>query len=190
MPIVGSFAGASSRAYGLQAGLIGDFESIATVTAGSAVSNIEITSIPNTYQHLQIRMIHRVTSAGETNITLRFNDDTANNYSAHWVYGDGSTVSFGGVSTSNLNIPARTPGAAQTANCFGVAVIDILDYKDTNKYKTFRSLTGWDANGSGSIYFTSANWRSTSAITSLKFTDQGGGNLAQYTSVALYGIKG
>jgi len=39
---------------------VGDFESIATVTVGAGGSSeINFTSIPSTYQHLQIRILSR-----------------------------------------------------------------------------------------------------------------------------------
>ena len=83
---------------------------------------------------------------------------------------------------------ALAVSANSTANCFGVAVIDILDYANTNKYKTYRSLTGGDANGSGQVLLRSSNWRSTSAVTSMTLYP-GVGNFTQYSSFALYGIK-
>jgi hypothetical protein len=81
-------------------------------------------------------------------------------------------------------------GASASANIFGVGVCDILDYADTNKYKTVRTLTGRDFNGSGDVRLHSTNWRNTATVTSIKVSDSSGANLAQYTSVALYGIKG
>ena len=74
------------------------------------------------------------------------------------------------------------------ANIFGTGIIDILDYADTSKYKTVRTLFGYDANGSGYIAFSSNLWQSTSAITSITMTPVNG--IAEYSSFALYGIKG
>ena len=68
-----------------------------------------------------------------------------------------------------------------------MAIIDILDYVNTNKYKTIRSISGHDANGSGIVQLGSELWQSTSAITSLA----GGANAGflQYTTIQLYGIQ-
>jgi hypothetical protein len=185
MPIVGSFAGASARAYGLGAGVaIGDFESIATITAGSAVSNIEFTSIPATFTHLQIRGI-TYNSSTSKDVFLQFNTDTGSNYSRHYLYGDGSSAGSG-ANTSDVNISVGY--TSLTSNIFGVSVIDVLDYTNTNKYKTTRSLAGYDANGSGLVVLYSGNWRSTAAITSIKLYP-GNGNFNQYSSFALYGVK-
>ena len=191
MPIVGSFAGASARAYGAGAGgvLIGDFESIATITAGSAVPNIEFTSIPSTYTHLQIRGIARGTRADTSaNTQMRFNSDTGTNYASHYLGGAGY-VGFSGNETSSTYIyTGSLISANSTTGCFEGSVIDILDYANTNKFKTVRTLSGWDANGSGQAILWSGHWRSTSAITSITLLPNVN-NFAQYSSFALYGVK-
>jgi hypothetical protein len=167
------------------------YESIATVTLASASATITFSSIPNTYKHLQIRGIGRTSNAvTDENIVLQFNSDTTSNYSTHWLNGNGSTAS-GNVDTPFTKIPfARTSGASSGANIFGVTVCDILDYADTNKYKTVRALSGHDENGSGVIQLRSGFWRSTSAITTITIQNDSVANMAQYSSFALYGIKG
>jgi hypothetical protein len=73
---------------------------------------------------------------------------------------------------------------------FGGFIVDILDYTSTNKNKTIRCLCGFDANGSGNLGLVSGLWRNSgSAITSLELFPQSG-VIAQYSSFALYGIKG
>jgi hypothetical protein len=136
------------------------YESIATVTVGSGgQADIEFTSIPSTYTHLQIRGIARTANASTYGgLRLQVGNgsiDTASNYNSHDLYGDGSSVSSSG-SANRTNIFApEIPAASLGSNIFGVAVIDILDYNNTNKYKTTRSLGGSDGNGSGYAFFTS-----------------------------------
>jgi hypothetical protein len=170
----------------------GDYESIATVTVGAGgASSISFTSIPSTYQHLQVRGIARSTYAsGNIDILqMQINSDTGNNYAWHWLFGDGSSAGAGAASTTS-NITFRDINNANTtASTFGAAVIDILDYSNTNKYKTTRTLVGYDANGNGKINFDSGVWMSTSAISSFTIVC-GNANFAQYSSFALYGIKG
>jgi hypothetical protein len=74
------------------------------------------------------------------------------------------------------------------ANIFSAHIIDILDYANTNKFKTTRTLHGYDLNGSGLIQYFSGNWRSTSAISTIRLFP-GNNALAQYSSFALYGVK-
>ena len=171
------------------------YESIATVTVTTAVSSISFSSIPSTFKHLQIRGIARSANAAAAEQgKLQMNGDTsASNYAFHSLKGNGSAASAEGYGTGVVagvagvfRITANTAGS----NIFGVTVVDILDYTNTNKYKTVRILTGQDQNGSGDIQFNSGLWLNTAAVTSLTLTMQGSGNFMQYSSFALYGIKG
>jgi hypothetical protein len=167
------------------------YESIATVTVSSAVSSITFSSIPSTYQHLQVRALVRCSFTGSTakNITSQMNSDTGNNYYRHYLLGNGSAASAG--SDAGTVIYAGTAVAAGSlASTFGVNVFDYLDYSNTNKNKTVRVLNGFDENGAGNVYLTSGLWNSTAAISTLTFTVEGGFNFNQYSQFALYGIKG
>lgn len=168
------------------------YESIATVTVGSGgAANVEFTSIPNTYSHLQVRCLVRGDRAStRIDIAMRYNSDSgANYYAVHALEGNGTSATAYADSTNNRNIPGYVSAGSATASVFGSEIIDILDYANTNKYKTFRSLGGVDVNGTGYISLRSGLWLSTSAISSILFFPDGG-NFAQYSTFALYGIKG
>ncbi len=170
----------------------GDFESIATVTVGSGgAANVEFTSIPATYTHLQIRVLSRNDRAATNfnNIAFQVNSDTGANYNSHLLRGDGSSViAAADTSVSSIDFIIQ-PASGATASVMGAFVLDILDYANTNKFKTFRGLLGVDNNGSGYSGLMSAAYRSTSAITSIKFFSSSSGNITQYSHFALYGIK-
>lgn len=177
--------------------ITGSYESIATVTVSSAVASVSFTSIPQTYKHLQIRAIARSTRAVTVEgCWIYMNSDTTNspgsgNYAAHLLTGDGSTAgSTALVPTQGGMAPAIITAANAPASTFGVFICDILDYTDTNKFTTARTLTGEDENGAGRIRLNSGVWRNTAAITTIFMDTQGGGNFDQYSSFALYGIKG
>ena len=166
------------------------FESIATITVGSGgAANVEFTSIPGTYTHLQLRAICRTerTIVGDTIYVTINSDTTKANYARHILYVDGSSATAVGT-TSNSDI-GTTPGSSANANVFSANVIDILDYANTNKYKTIRYLAGYDNNGSGQVRIGSTLWQSTSAITSIKIDNDSGNDINQYSHFALYGIK-
>jgi hypothetical protein len=162
------------------------YESIATTTVGSGgVSSVTFSSIPSTYQHLQIRVMSLFINA---RLDIQFNADTSTNYSYHLVQGDGSgTYAEAGASTNSIRCWPNG-NATNIANP-NLAIIDVLDYANTNKYKTARILNGFDQNGSGIISLNSGAWRNTNAITSIVLAPNTG-NFAQYSSFALYGIKG
>lgn len=171
--------------------VLGDYESIATVSLTGTQTNIEFTSIPSTFQHLQIRASVRANAGSIQNIIMRFNSDTGSNYSWHYIeaLGSGTPTASASAPDTSMYI-AQEPGSTQAADIFGTFILDILDYKDTNKFKTVRSLSGVDLNGSGRIQFWSGNWRSTSAVSSLLLRSDASNAFAANTRIALYGIKG
>lgn len=166
---------------------LSSFESIQTVTVGAGgVTTISLTAIPQTYKHLQLRLIGGSSVAPA--VLVRFNADAASNYSGHYLSGNGATPSAGwGLSTACYI--CQQAGLGTSGSMFGVAIADILDYTNANKYKTLRSIGGWDQNGSGAIDLNSGNWRSASAITQIDLIMGAGANWTIGSSVALYGSK-
>jgi hypothetical protein len=170
------------------------YESIATVTVGAGgQASIAFTSISSSYKHLQIRGIAR-TSVADTreSIKLTFNSDTGANYARHSLWGSGSAASAFGASSQNYVLLTDFAAANATSSIFGAAVTDVLDYQNTNKYKTVRSLGGVDLNAATDVYdgLNSGVWMNTNAVTSITLTPFSGSNFAQYSQFALYGIKG
>ena len=158
------------------------YESIATIyPVGS--SSVTFSSIASTFKHLQVR-IYWLNSANSNN-WFRLNGDTGANYAGHELGGDGSSAYTSAYSSNSEGILV---GYASTSTSPGVAVVDILDYADTNKFKTTRTLSGQDRNGSGLIAFRSSLWRSTSAVNSLSFYAQSG-TFTAGSVIELYGIR-
>ena len=164
------------------------YVSIATQSygAGGYGQSITFSSIPQTYKHLQLR-INQSTNSGN-NIRLQINGDTNANYSGHQLTGDGGSVYSGYQSAAYgwLYI-AYSVGTQGTPH---VAIMDLPDYTNTNKYKTVRTLEGNDINGAGGwIGMWSGNWRNTAAVTSLTVYIPSG-YFTEYSTFSLYGIKG
>lgn len=192
-PILQSRANASAIGYGafFGAGVATSFESISTVTVGSGgAANVEFTSIPSTYAHLQIRIFGRSNRTSVIDaVNVRFNGDTGFYYAEHWLYGDGSSALAYGSGGTSLMSTARIAGDSAGSNVFGSIIIDVLDYTNTNKFTTIRSLGGTDNNGSGEVDFISGLWRNTNAVTSITLYPGTSTDWKQYSHVALYGIK-
>jgi hypothetical protein len=147
------------------------------------VATITFAGIPSGYKHLQIRAIGKGATAGGRQILFQFNGDTGSNYNSHHIYGDGSSAVAQAKGTSTNGWVTYWDSSQ-----FGSAIMDILDYANTNKNKTTRTLGGHDLNGSGYILLRSGLWMNTAAITSVSlFTDSG--NFTEYSSFALYGVK-
>lgn len=163
------------------------FESISTTTVGSGGSaTITFSSIPSTYSHLQVRMM--TLNASAQSVIMQFNSDTGSNYAKHSLNGNGVSATGQGYSSqSYFNVQGYR--VASSGSNPVAAVVDILDYANTNKYKTARMLSGFDSNGNGEVDLNSGLWSSTSAITSIQIKLEGGANFSQYSHFALYGIR-
>jgi hypothetical protein len=165
--------------------LPGSYESIATTTVGAGgQATITFSSIPSTYKHLQIRGIARGTDSARRALFLSINS-TVNVVRSHYLYADGATAIAGHQTANQIGWGT---GSSDLANTFSVAVIDILDYANTNKNKVTRTLAGNDRNGSGDIALFSELFDTTAAINAVNLSLEIG-NFAQYSSFALYGIK-
>jgi hypothetical protein len=160
---------------------------IASVSVGAGgASSVALSSIPQTFTHLQVRVFARGTSAGTYDYSyFGLNADSANNYARHRIDGDGATASSYAQTVVSGFFGPTMPYASGGANIFGVGIIDILDYTNTNKYKVVKVLGGTDLNGSGKVQLTSGLWLNTTAVTSVNF---GFPAFAQYSRFDLYGI--
>lgn len=199
MPILGIWA---SQISGHLWAPEGAYDALATVTVPSGgVASISFAGIPSGYKHLQIRFIAQSNySYPVDDAYIRFNADSSAVYSSHALMGDGGTA-YAGSTTSQTSSQiaygtvGTTSGNGSTAS-WGAFVLDVLDYSNVSKYKTIRTLSGNDCNGTGlaglggRIGLTSGLWQSTSAINSLEIICAGGSrNFQQYSQFALYGVK-
>lgn len=161
---------------------------IATTTVGAGgVASVTFSGIPATYTHLQIRAFWRNSNATDTT-WIRINSDTGSNYAWHTLRGNGSAASAAGsASVTATELPFATYSGT-TSNVFSGLVTDVLDYANTNKFKTIKHLGGADLNGSGRVDLNSGLWQNTNAITTILFYPSSG-NFNQYSQFSLYGIK-
>jgi len=194
----------SARGFGfgsLVASIPGTFESIATQTVTSGgTSSIAFTSIPSTYKNLQLRITAQTnrTVYGIDEGYMRFNSDSGNNYSNHRMFGDGSSATAApNQSETHILMGSGHFGTTVGGGNFGINIIDIFDYASTNKNKTIRLIGGTDHNGAqygsigGRVGQTSGVWmNSASAISSITITPANSSLFTEYSSFALYGIKG
>jgi hypothetical protein len=161
-------------------------------TLASGQATIDFTNIPQTFTHLQIRLLGRNVRASSVTdfVRMRFNNDSGSNYyQEHALVGNGSSATS--IASGSGNSVLLNPIAASTAgaNIFAVSVIDILDYTSTNKNKTVRYLMGFDNNGSGEIRIGSGLWfNSTIAGVNRITLTPAFGDWVQHSSFSLYGV--
>lgn len=171
------------------------FDSIATISIATSgvVLNAEFTNIPDTYKHLQIRAVCKSGYGGNTTFGMNAtfnNDTTANIYTNKVLYNSSTTVSAA-YSLNNYMAIVNSGGGGTSSGFYAPFICDILDYANTNKYKTVRTLGGFAANGTGGdiITFRRSLWKSTNKITSIQLKTSGD-YWTQYSHFALYGIGG
>lgn len=166
------------------------FDSISTVTVDAGgTSSVSFTSIPSTYQNLQLRFVAKTTIAGTgsggevINMTMNGTSFADSAY----VYASNTTLATN--NNSGVNFLANLVRADDTS-IFTAGIVDIFDYADTNKNTTIRTIGGYNRNGTGSEMSLNINvWNSTTAISSLTITPSSG-NFPQNSRFALYGIRG
>lgn len=186
MSITSAKTGSTSLSLALENNFM---EPIASTLVGAGgVNTVIFNDIPQTYKHLQLRVMAITPSTGYHNFEIHINGDFNYNYATHQMQGNGATAFASGQSTTNRY---TFVGLMNPTNGYPfAAIVDLLDYTNTNKYKTMRSLAGANNNAAdigARVGFGSGLWMNTSAITSITC---GGGDFGQYTRISLYGIKG
>jgi hypothetical protein len=177
-------------AAGFRPSAAGAFELLeSTVLTGNQAS-VEFTNLVSkygsTYQHLQIRIAAR-TNATQLNdyMKMTLNGDTAGNYAAHDLEGNGSNVASAGYPNLAFMGVQRAGGANSASGVFGAGVTDILDAFETTKNTTIRSFGGVPNN----IFLTSGHWRNTAAVNVINIAPGSGTLFVQFSRFSLYGIK-
>ena len=191
MPLITTRAGNSATSFGGLGAFsivpeLGNFVAIATSFVNTPQFGITFSSIPSVYTSLQLRF--RLSTGAENSGRIYFNEDeTHANYNTASLQGNGATVYFErGTTTSDVYYD-NTGNAAN----FTVGVIDIMDYANTNKYKTVSSWSGWANNTPQAVQMIFAPmWKNTNAINTITIKPNVGNNYKAGSTIALYGIKG
>ena len=162
------------------------YEPIATTTLVSAQSSVTIGSggtIPQTYTDLVLVCSTQASLSGQGQ-SLEFNGDTASNYSATIMRGNGSTAVSARV--SNVQAALLSNIAEPPTSGFGVYIANIQNYNNATTFKTILCRSNNASAGTEAIVNL---WRKTpEAITSIKIAISGG-NFAIGSTFTLYGIK-
>lgn len=155
------------------------YEPIATQTLGSAAASVTFSSIPQTYTDLVLVVNHDVTADAVSGI--QFNGDTASNYSATYMWGNGTS----GLSGRETSAASAFAFYGSAASGFATSIIQVMNYSNATTYKTF---LGRETDAAVETLAVVGLWRSTAAITSLVLLRRSG-NFAAGSTFTLYGIK-
>ena len=155
------------------------YTQIASTTLGSAASTVTFSSIAATYTDLVVVVNATFSNASTANLALQFNGDTASNYSATRLLGDGSAASSSRNGGTYMMI-------GDIDNDIFTSIINIQNYSNTTTYKTALARTGFAAGFVGAYV---GLWRSTAAINSFVIGYNGSGTFAAGSTFNLYGIQ-
>jgi hypothetical protein len=162
------------------------YEPIATFNGTGSSGTISFTSIPSTYTDLRVVMYVTTTNTTDYEIDMRYNNDSATNYSQTYLQGNGSSATSGRYSSVDKIRVGETAGTDDTVP--SVLLVDIMNYANTTTYKTCLIRYNELQPSGGDLGAKVALWRSTSAINRVDMLNLGG-NFTTITTATLYGIK-
>jgi hypothetical protein len=161
---------------------------ISSNVLSSSAASVTFSAIPATYTDLVIRYSAR-NDDSTTVLGVRFNGDTATNYSVTVLRGSGaaaSSLSYNTTRTQLFQQDGIEP-STMTANIFNNAEIYIPSYA-VSQNKPMSSFTVTEDNSSTAYMSAIANlWRNTAAITSITLYSNAG-NIVAGSTFYLYGI--
>ena len=165
----------------------GGFTQIAQQVVAVAVNTLTLSAIPATFTNL--RLVFSGASSSASNITelnVRFNGDTGNNYDWANLFGGQISPTAGTGAGVAFITAAYLNGAGDTTP--SQADIEIAGYAGTTFQKTLVANSKFD-NGSTLIssMLASGNWHNTAAINAIQLLTQDGSNFDVGTIVTLYG---
>jgi hypothetical protein len=161
------------------------YQLITSSTVGSGgAANIDLTSIPSTYTDLILFTSLRCTNTSSNGVYITFNG-SGSSYSQKYL------VATGGVTASGVGgaIIHRMVDTNATANTFSNSLSYIPNYASSN-HKPVLTDTVNENNAQAALMNINAElWSDTAAINRITITPASGGDIAQYSTAYLYGIK-
>jgi hypothetical protein len=157
---------------------------LATTTLSSAAATVTFSSISGSYTDLILVASCQTNAAGtDKDLYLRFNGDSANNYSRTRIVGNGSTATSARQNDVSQIVCGAMPGTSYTST-FAANVIQIQNYANTTTFKTILVRNNLSQIAVQAIV---GLYRSTSAITSLTLIPESG-SFVSGSTFTLYGI--
>lgn len=165
---------------------------IANSVLGSAAASVTFSSIPGTFNHLQLMGQARSTAAAASDeFAVQLNGDTGSNYLRQSMFGNGSGSASASIATTSSSWTCGTgdlAGATATAGFTGLLYMSIPLYAGTTWAKTVNWHSGLDDSLVHSIVALTGTWNSTAAVTSVKVFALSGPNFAAGSAFYLYGV--
>ena len=156
-----------------------------TVAVASSTITVDLTGISGYTDLVAVLSNVRHATSQPQRVAMRVNGDTGNNYSETRLIGNGSTATSSRNSNFNWTYTGLSILGTDTNTQPSMLISQFQNYANTSVNKTILHR-GSNANSEASAVVTL--WRSTSAITSISYLWDGGGNFSIGTTISLYGI--
>jgi hypothetical protein len=160
------------------------YEMIATNTvSGISTNTVTFSSISSAYTDIFAIASIATISGTASYLDMRFNSDSATNYSAITMYG---TPAGSANLTGRTGVPCGITDITNAADTFNTFLINVMNYANTTTYKT--ALCRSEHASNSVVGASVSTWRNTAAINAITFLF-GSGNFRAGSTFTLYGIK-
>jgi len=167
------------------------YDLLDTQITSSTTSSVTFSNINSytDYKHLQFRIEIQMSAAASDlrNMTMRVNGDSSNSY---YMTGWGGNPARLTTAFNNTNAYYFSNGTPSYLNSqVGLALIEILDFSNTNKVTSIRNLHAAYDSGEKQQTMAGGVYNSTNALTSVTFAIDGT-SINANARFSIYGIKG
>lgn len=171
-------------------------EAIKTIYLEANVASVTFSSIPNTYEHLQLRCSGKSTrtlTSGYDNSKIQFNNDTGANWGYHYMFGGSTATTAGGGTASGDFYPPwwSNNSYASHSHDYGTNIFHLWDYANTNKWTTLTFHGGANLGvgvGTPDVRHGGAAWKNTAAVHTVKIQTYSHAFI-RGSSFTLYGVN-
>ncbi len=184
-----------NSAFGIAAPFKGVTKQIAKVTVGAGgAASVVFSDIPQEYDSLAlICAIRSEIALTASTVALRFNADGGANYAYQRDISWENSRLTSTIRAQTSGIIGTVDGATARASAFSPLLIDIPEYANTNMEKRAISrgaiIAALATDANMEIHLGQFHWNSAAAITSITVLSPGGADIAEHSTLTLYGIK-
>lgn len=168
------------------------FVQLADSTMGADAASFDFQAIPQTYNHLLLLFMGRTAEAAfNSDLAVRFNNDSGSNYVREYIRGDLDTAEANHSATTTSIISLSVAGDSGVAGVCGSGSLFIPAYTQTTFHKVLHGSSGhYSATGSAQAMAVLYNgrWSNTAAITRVTLFVQSASNFRAGSRATLYGM--
>lgn len=164
------------------------YSNISKVTLSSSASEINFDNIPQTFTDLILICDGYAATGDGGSIQLRFNANANTVYSSTALSGNGTNTLSQRITSQTVAYASYAIGWSTTSTTRANQIINIFNYSNSSTNKVVLSRSSIISGSYPGTEIVTSNFRSTTAITSLRVTI-GGGTFGSSSIFSLYGVS-